>query len=1512
MSFDFNIPLSVRDLVKSGGINQYVVQDVLSVRQLGAQISGFRAALRSKGPLCILEHFDTPYSVLYHFQSAETPLKEETLELLVQVVSRLSSALPAQLDDASLDSAQRRDLLNTVKMSCFLLSKLAESFENDAFKPGIVTATSKGSKKVKSKGIAGFDWESEREGVLQALIQLLQLDIRRLWNMSLVEEEFTSCVTCCCYKLLENPAINQVKSKGTRDGVIHLLGVLVKKYNHLLGASVKIIQLLQHFEHLAPVCVQAVSLWVSEYGVRSIVGEVMREIGQKSPEELSREGSGVRAYAAFLTELAACIPAAMLPSISVLLDHLDGESYTMRMAVLEVMGEMVSQVLSGEELEESGRDARDQFLDTLQEHLHDTNSFVRSRMLQTFTRIVNKKALPLARFRDVLTLTVGRLVDKSVNVCKNAIQLLAAFMANNPFTWKLSSVDLKAPLQKEVDKLKEMKDKAKEQAPVAVIEAWELWEAMEPELLQTVQSELQKGREEREGEEERVEETALAAAENIAHLLRNNKYRQAVSLTLACMKMFPEDDLFVVSGGEEEEEDEEDQPTEEAVMAVMALIFKGPEKSSESGGVETGNPQDPPLPSSEPGDPSAAAELLSKQEMLVQYLRDTHDFAVKIEEAIAVISTMLYWKTTSVVQEAIDFFVTVSEFGVSQALVGVRRMLPLVWSKDAGVKEAVVEAYRRLYLNPAGDSQRAKAQSLVQNLSMLMVDASLGTIECLEEIIFDFFQKKELPPAVLQLLWERFTGKLSSSSLERRAAVLLLGMAARAEREIVFSNLDTLVSVGLGEKVQEDFQLARDTCITIGKIADSGKPKPGKSSKPFRLPQDHQLFTCLTNAITTGLLSQDLYWLSFSEHAVSLLYRLSESPDRTCAHILRRCSALLLEELSKEGEASSQSDNSLEEKDLSQSQPSVSGSLPSYLLSHLLSLVGCVGFHQVEHLERSVSAELRRRRVEKEEQEEERGGRGKAGAATRRKSKAGDDTLDEEMGLVGASAEDTEAELIRRICETELLSGEQMLSSFVPLILQVCNNPGKYSDPQLTTTACLALSKYMMISSEFCDAHLRLLFTMLEKSALPSVRSNTIIALGDLTIRFPNLIEPWTPHLYARLRDDAPSVRKTAVIVMTHLILKDMVKVKGQVSEMAVLLMDSEQEIMALAFNFFNELAAKDNAIYNLLPDIISRLSDPENGVEEEPFHTIMKQLFSYITKDKQTESLVEKLCQRFRTARTERQWRDLAYCLSLLSFAERGLRKMQENFECFGDKLGEEAVYQSFITTMGKIRRGAKPEVKALVDEFEHKLTACHTRGMENLEPGESQPAPISTPASKLDKRGARGARSQALSTQNRNDDSDFVTPRPRRTRKPAPRRQRAAITFSSDEEDEESAGDLFLFILFDSGDAHSTCCRFTLPVQQLLARLIEKYSDLLTADDLSEDMSGEHIESEKLRVKVKEQKMWVEPPTANEKAWLRLLRGSLANRKWEPVDRLKKGWARGCFGLKLDRIGSISGLGC
>ena len=35
----------------------------------------------------------------------------------------------------------------------------------------------------------------------------------------------------------------------------------------------------------------------------------------------------------------------------------------------------------------------------------------------------------------------------------------------------------------------------------------------------------------------------------------------------------------------------------------------------------------------------------------------------------------------------------------------------------------------------------------------------------------------------------------------------------------------------------------------------------------------------------------------------------------------------------------------------------------------------------------------------------------------------------------------------------------------------------------------------------------------------PAVRSNLVIAIGDLAFRFPNLLEPWTANMYEPLLD---------------------------------------------------------------------------------------------------------------------------------------------------------------------------------------------------------------------------------------------------------------------------------------------------------------------------------------------------------------------------------------------------------
>lgn len=139
----------------------------------------------------------------------------------------------------------------------------------------------------------------------------------------------------------------------------------------------------------------------------------------------------------------------------------------MRVAVCEVLGEILVRVLCGDGLDESGKADRDRYFDTLQEHLHDVHSHVRARVLQVYARIVNSKvgprcwdvfaksslnrnptmelslrqALPLCRYSEVMELAVGRLMDKSINAVKNAIQLLAAFIAHNPYSCKVTIID---------------------------------------------------------------------------------------------------------------------------------------------------------------------------------------------------------------------------------------------------------------------------------------------------------------------------------------------------------------------------------------------------------------------------------------------------------------------------------------------------------------------------------------------------------------------------------------------------------------------------------------------------------------------------------------------------------------------------------------------------------------------------------------------------------------------------------------------------------------------------------------------------------------------------------------------------------------------------------------------------------------------------------------------------------------------------------------------------------------
>lgn len=128
------------------------------------------------------------------------------------------------------------------------------------------------------------------------------------------------------------------------------------------------------------------------------------------------------------------------------------------------------------------------------------------------------------------------------------------------------------------------------------------------------------------------------------------------------------------------------------------------QKSSQSEEMETDEaPENKTIidTASDENDVKTQAEKQKQQEKImvqtckVNFLRDMMSFVNQIGEAIPKITRLLFSKTQTDVLEVISFFVTCYEHGFNDMLVGIRKMLALVFNSEKPIKDAVVNAYKR-------------------------------------------------------------------------------------------------------------------------------------------------------------------------------------------------------------------------------------------------------------------------------------------------------------------------------------------------------------------------------------------------------------------------------------------------------------------------------------------------------------------------------------------------------------------------------------------------------------------------------------------------------------------------------------------------------------------------------------------------------------------------------------------------------------------------------------------------
>jgi len=653
----------------------------------------------------------------------------------------------------------------------------------------------------------------------------------------------------------------------------------------------------------------------------------------------------------------------------------------------------------------------------------------------------------------------------------------------------------------------------------------------------------------------------------------------------------------------------------------------------------------------------------------LRYYKSALEFIARMEIGCKQAEQLIHSKITTDVSQSMAFLSNALRFQLPGASNSMRKLLGLIWDdRESGkIRKELLEAFELYYISEpvqVGRNVKRKIQSpsrIADNLIQLVSSATLAELTCIERILSELtcstgiLGRVGLPQVVIEHVWNVTTNEESSDDIVRVSLCIVALCTATPGPFFLKAHVSKLLDMCCIKKY--DFGFIRYAFRILNHLKVEGY-----ASSLEALVVDFA--ASLAEAV------DDEQWYACCENAMCLLFDgIIDRPDIVCNRILRNAHKLVL---------------------LNDTASQVLYARFFFLLGH--SAVKILVYTET------------------------------VGSNAKKQTHETKSSSDDLGSMLSGGGDDYEDSVLRRISEYELVGHDTLMGAYVPMLLEIIQmslTEEDAVDPVLSQSAVLALCKMMCISEGLCEQNLQLLFTVLRDSASPCVRSNIMISLGDLAVRFPNVVEPFTSQIYRRLRDPDTAVRKTSLMVLTHLILNDMIKVRGEVSEIAACLEDDENErIRDLACLFFHELSRKgNNPVYNLLPDTIHRLSK-DVSISGKKFHAIAKFLTHFITAEKHLVSLVEKFCQRIFGAtglssdseqvevvgalKEIKLIQDLAFTISNLKLSEKALKKLSDPlFKLYQPVLADEVVY----TCMQNIMKKGKQTSKDMMEEWSSRM---------------------------------------------------------------------------------------------------------------------------------------------------------------------------------------------------------------
>lgn len=858
--------------------------------------------------------------------------------------------------------------------------------------------------------------------------------MNRLFVSSSQRDVFVGMLLKPCYLLMENETVLKDVKGARQQQVFKVIALAVVHFNQVTNVQNSLDQLFLYFEHLAEPMAELLNLLYQAYDNTVLCEEMIKEISSR--EINSNDNKGPKAVGTLLVRLSQLAPKLVLRYFTYIVRLLDSEAFAIRSAVVESAGIVLLDICKGvssnnnnptgslanaDEDMERHAPAISSLFDLLEERVLDINPYTRVRAIQALTNLTGLNAKFSKRRPRMTDLAVQALQDKSSLVRRNSIRLLSRLISTHPFHFFNDSGRLN---------LTEWKAKCKE---------------VEDQLNAILPTDFVEGQ---------------ATQESFPVVDSNGE----------------DENMIEIQHSDDEDKEVEDEPQEDENVQKETRC----EVSSHN------------------------SEMIDKLQLTFKYHKEAITFIQNVQQGLKHVQVLLHSKNKTEVIESMDIFVLADAYNIETARAGVRSMIHLVWAKGGGnndealaIQKHLLSCYQSLFFDPPTDATPFEANNLIaRSLISLTYGATVSEITSLERLLGFAMspsalagtsngpivqqRQKETDPdnallsdrvlpttrmvsdGVIKVLWNIYGYEQPLAKSQRRGAIIILGMLAKASPDVVdVQGLEMLLKIGLGKHGREDFKLARYTCIALQRMIpeDNEKKKLGTMTvgtsdedvppTQHKLSESHEVIKKLAALLV--LPSTSMEWFSVCEEAVNAIYAICDTPDTVISSLLQLKTKQVFAPNSKSLAAECQHFG------VSNSE-SLEGIDNNSLLAQLLYFAGHSAVKTLVYLEKMETRfkrrkmELDRARVEANERgrETNRGGANRGSKSKSRRGKKGKNdyqedeemTQDQELNLIGGgTTEDDFSEELSYVREDELMYGpHSLMSRFGPLARQLCLN----------------------------------------------------------------------------------------------------------------------------------------------------------------------------------------------------------------------------------------------------------------------------------------------------------------------------------------------------------------------------------------------------------------------------------------------------------------------------------------